>query len=162
MFPYTVFISYIFLIYILFTLPGPPTSAVTEALMAPAQYPGCSGTRNLHDNLSDLRAQVAANQRGSQLVVELIDSYGLAVVQAYMGYIQVTARSKQNERRKKKSKFPQLQRFVFFNVAEQRWASSEGHAEGIRSSQKAADWLLGGGVRGLHGRWHADQTAGSD
>lgn len=61
--------------------------------MAPAQYPDCSGTRNLHDNLSDLRAQVAANQRGSQLVEELIDSYGLAVVQAYMGYIQVTLQS---------------------------------------------------------------------
>lgn len=65
--------------------------AVTEALMAPAQYPDCSGTRNLHDNLSDLRAQVAANQRGSQLVGELIDGYGLAVVQAYMGYIQSNA-----------------------------------------------------------------------
>ncbi|KAJ8010689.1 hypothetical protein DPEC_G00077730 [Dallia pectoralis] len=65
--------------------------AVTEALMAPAQYPGCSGTRNLHDNLSDLRAQVAANQRGSALVGELIDSYGLAVVQAYMGHIQSNA-----------------------------------------------------------------------
>lgn len=67
--------------------------------MAPAQYPGCSGTRNLHDNLSDLRAQVAANQRGSQLVLELIASYGLAVVQAYMGHIQVTARSNQKERK---------------------------------------------------------------
>uniref|UniRef100_A0AAR2JUP6 5-oxoprolinase, ATP-hydrolysing n=1 Tax=Pygocentrus nattereri TaxID=42514 RepID=A0AAR2JUP6_PYGNA len=65
--------------------------AVTEALLDPAQYPGCSGTRNLHDNLSDLRAQVAANQRGSQLVGELIDCYGLAVVQAYMGYIQSNA-----------------------------------------------------------------------
>ncbi|XP_076856985.1 5-oxoprolinase isoform X2 [Brachyhypopomus gauderio] len=65
--------------------------AVTDALMAPAQYPGCSGTRNLHDNLSDLRAQVAANQRGCQLVGELIDSYGLDVVQAYMGYIQSNA-----------------------------------------------------------------------
>uniref|UniRef100_A0A671QNY0 5-oxoprolinase-like n=1 Tax=Sinocyclocheilus anshuiensis TaxID=1608454 RepID=A0A671QNY0_9TELE len=65
--------------------------AVTEALMAPAQYPGCSGTRNLRDNLSDLRAQVAANQRGCQLVGELIASYGLEVVQAYMGYIQVNA-----------------------------------------------------------------------
>lgn len=69
--------------------PSLSTSAVTEALMAPAQYPDCSGTRNLHDNLSDLRAQVAANQRGSQLVGELIDCYGLDVVQAYMGYIQV-------------------------------------------------------------------------
>uniref|UniRef100_A0A3Q3VZX8 Uncharacterized protein n=1 Tax=Mola mola TaxID=94237 RepID=A0A3Q3VZX8_MOLML len=56
-----------------------------------AVHPDCSGTRNLHDNLSDLRAQVAANQRGSQLVGELIDSYGLAVVQAYMGYIQSNA-----------------------------------------------------------------------
>ena len=37
--------------------------AVTEALMEPAKYPRCSGTRNLHDNLSDLRAQVAANQK---------------------------------------------------------------------------------------------------
>ncbi|KAG7488428.1 hypothetical protein MATL_G00033850 [Megalops atlanticus] len=64
---------------------------VTAALLAPAQYPGCSGTRNLHDNLSDLRAQVAANQRGSQLVGELIDCYGLEVVQAYMGYIQSNA-----------------------------------------------------------------------
>ncbi|MEQ2175437.1 hypothetical protein GOODEAATRI_017949, partial [Goodea atripinnis] len=69
-------------------LPLVSISAVTEALMAPAQYPSCSGTRNLHDNLSDLRAQVAANQRGSQLVGELIDCYGLYVVQAYMGYIQ--------------------------------------------------------------------------
>ncbi|KAI1888866.1 hypothetical protein AGOR_G00173180 [Albula goreensis] len=65
--------------------------AVTNALMAPAQYPGCSGTRNLHDNLSDLRAQVAANQKGCQLVSELIDCYGLDVVQAYMGYIQSNA-----------------------------------------------------------------------
>ncbi|CAL8292881.1 unnamed protein product [Lota lota] len=65
--------------------------AVTEALMAPSKYPDCSGTRNLHDNLSDLRAQVASNQRGSQLVAELIDGYGLAVVQAYMGYIQSNA-----------------------------------------------------------------------
>ncbi len=36
---------------------------VTALLMAPGEYPGCSGTRNLHDNLSDLRAQVAANQK---------------------------------------------------------------------------------------------------
>lgn len=33
--------------------------------MAPGKYPGSSGTRNLHDNLSDLRAQVAANQKVS-------------------------------------------------------------------------------------------------
>ncbi|KAM8966221.1 5-oxoprolinase [Pelodytes ibericus] len=65
--------------------------AVTEALMAPGLIPGSSGTRNLHDNLSDLRAQVAANQKGIQLVNELIDVYGLEVVQAYMTHIQSNA-----------------------------------------------------------------------
>ena len=36
--------------------------ALVEALMAPAQHPGCSGSRGLQDNLSDLKAQIAANQ----------------------------------------------------------------------------------------------------
>jgi 5-oxoprolinase (ATP-hydrolysing) len=62
-----------------------------ELLMAPAKLPGCSGSRNLHDNISDLRAQVAANQKGITLVTDLIDAYGLDVVQAYMGYIQENA-----------------------------------------------------------------------
>uniref|UniRef100_A0A5F8H024 5-oxoprolinase, ATP-hydrolysing n=1 Tax=Monodelphis domestica TaxID=13616 RepID=A0A5F8H024_MONDO len=65
--------------------------AVAEILRAPGKIPGCSGTRNLHDNLSDLRAQVAANQKGIQLVAELIGQYGLDVVQAYMDYIQTNA-----------------------------------------------------------------------
>ncbi|XP_048338304.1 5-oxoprolinase-like, partial [Sphaerodactylus townsendi] len=64
---------------------------VTEALMAPGRIPGSSGTRNLHDNLSDLRAQVAANQKGIHLVNELIGHYGLEVVQAYMAHIQANA-----------------------------------------------------------------------
>ncbi|KAL4716495.1 hypothetical protein ACJJTC_015923 [Scirpophaga incertulas] len=62
-----------------------------KELMKPGEEPGCSGTRNLHDNLSDLKAQVAANQRGIQLVEELIEQYGLDVVQAYMGHIQENA-----------------------------------------------------------------------
>jgi hypothetical protein len=53
--------------------------------------PVCSGTRNLRDNLSDLRAQVAANQKGITLVQELIGQYSLAVVQAYMQHIQHNA-----------------------------------------------------------------------
>ncbi|XP_012276506.1 5-oxoprolinase [Orussus abietinus] len=64
---------------------------LTEALMAPGKIPGSSGTRNLSDNLSDLKAQIAANNKGSQLVNELIDAYGLDVVQAYMGHIQHNA-----------------------------------------------------------------------
>lgn len=50
-----------------------------------------AGGRNLGDNLSDLRAQVAANHKGIQLVTELIQQYGLDVVQAYMGHIQSNA-----------------------------------------------------------------------
>lgn len=34
-----------------------------EALMAPSKVPGSCGTRNLSDNLSDLKAQVASNQK---------------------------------------------------------------------------------------------------
>uniref|UniRef100_A0A0B6ZGC5 5-oxoprolinase n=2 Tax=Arion vulgaris TaxID=1028688 RepID=A0A0B6ZGC5_9EUPU len=62
-----------------------------QAFNDPAKYPGSSGTRNLHDNLSDLKAQVAANQRGIKLITELIHEYGLEVVQAYMKYIQENA-----------------------------------------------------------------------
>lgn len=64
---------------------------VTAALQDPGRYPNSSGTRNLHDNLSDLRAQVAANHRGIKLITELINEYGLDVVQAYMTHIQENA-----------------------------------------------------------------------
>nr|XP_006823155.1 PREDICTED: 5-oxoprolinase-like [Saccoglossus kowalevskii] len=37
--------------------------ALIEQLMAPGKLPGCSGTRNLHDNLSDVKAQIAANHK---------------------------------------------------------------------------------------------------
>lgn len=50
-----------------------------------------AGSRNLADNISDLKAQIAANHKGIQLVRELIDIYGLEVVQAFMNYIQQNA-----------------------------------------------------------------------
>ena len=61
---------------------------ITELLEAPGKLPGSSGTRNLAENLSDLKAQVAANRRGITLVNELIDECGLDVVLAYMQHIQ--------------------------------------------------------------------------
>ncbi|KAK9471535.1 Hydantoinase B/oxoprolinase-domain-containing protein [Dipodascopsis tothii] len=65
---------------------------MTELLLhAPAAFPGCSGTRCLADNLSDLRAQVAANQKGIALIDQLIGEYGEDVVQFYMGAIQRNA-----------------------------------------------------------------------
>ncbi|KAM7258989.1 hypothetical protein ACFE04_014730 [Oxalis oulophora] len=48
-------------------------------------------THKLQDNLSDLRAQVAANQRGISLIKELYEHYGLEIVQAYMSYVQLNA-----------------------------------------------------------------------
>ena len=69
------------------------TQGITDLLMAPAKLkdkiPNISGTRNLSDNISDLKAQVAANNRGISLVKELIKEYSLEIVQAYMTFIQV-------------------------------------------------------------------------
>ncbi len=64
---------------------------VNSLFHEPAAFPGSSGSRCLQDNLSDLKAQIAANQKGITLVSALIDAYGLAVVQAYMGHIQKNA-----------------------------------------------------------------------
>jgi len=64
---------------------------IIEQLTTPTAAKGAVGTRNLSDNLSDLKAQIAANHKGIQLVAELIDSYGLDVVQAYMSHIQKNA-----------------------------------------------------------------------
>jgi 5-oxoprolinase (ATP-hydrolysing) len=50
-------------------------------LHKPAQHPGCSGTRTWADNVSDLKAQVAANAKGIMLIKELIAEYGLSTVQ---------------------------------------------------------------------------------
>lgn len=60
-------------------------------LDVPARFQGCSGSRNISDNLSDLKAQIAANARGIALIQNLIDEYGLSTVQTYMYAIQTTA-----------------------------------------------------------------------
>ncbi|KAI0395399.1 hydantoinase B/oxoprolinase [Xylariaceae sp. FL0594] len=65
---------------------------ITELLYnEPAQYPGCSGTRCLADNINDLRAQVSANQKGISLIESLIQEYGEETVQFYMVNIQNNA-----------------------------------------------------------------------
>ena len=47
-----------------------------------------SESRNIRDNISDLKAAIAANNRGIKLVHDLIGEYGLAVVVEYMKYIR--------------------------------------------------------------------------
>ncbi|KAL8817474.1 MAG: hypothetical protein Q9223_003701 [Gallowayella weberi] len=67
-------------------------AGITNLLLhEPAQYPECSGTRCLADNLNDLKAQIAANQKGISLISALIEDYGEEVVQFYMRNIQDNA-----------------------------------------------------------------------
>lgn len=47
---------------------------ISELLNAPGLLEGNYGTRNLADNISDLKAQVAANQKGANLMHELVSS----------------------------------------------------------------------------------------
>ena len=42
--------------------------ALKDKLLKPAEYPGCSGSRNIQDNISDLKAQVAANHKVGDLL----------------------------------------------------------------------------------------------
>lgn len=65
-------------------------TGIVKELTTPCGTATC-GTRNLADNISDLKAQIAANHKGIQLVRELIDVYNLKVVQAFMNHIQQNA-----------------------------------------------------------------------
>lgn len=47
--------------------------------------------RNMTQNLADLQAQVAANERGVQELHRMVDHYGLTTVQTYMQYVQDNA-----------------------------------------------------------------------
>lgn len=57
----------------------------------PGSYPGCSGTRTLKDNIADLQAAIAANNRGIQLITALVKEYSWPVVEFYMEAIQNNA-----------------------------------------------------------------------
>lgn len=60
-------------------------------LEEPAKYPGCSGSRRITDNISDLKAQIAANNKGIQLISKLIKANGLETIGRYMEAIQINA-----------------------------------------------------------------------
>jgi 5-oxoprolinase (ATP-hydrolysing) len=59
----------------------------TISLLAGARYP----SRAPATNLADLRAQVAANERGIAELRRMVEEFGLDVVQAYMGHVQDNA-----------------------------------------------------------------------
>ena len=59
----------------------------TRRLLTEARYP----SRNPDTNLTDLRAQIAANAKGVEEVGKMIDHFGLDVVRAYMRHVQDNA-----------------------------------------------------------------------
>jgi 5-oxoprolinase (ATP-hydrolysing) len=58
-----------------------------RALLSGSRYPA----RNIEQNLADLRAQVAACQKGASELAQMSETYGLEVVLAYMQHVQNNA-----------------------------------------------------------------------
>jgi 5-oxoprolinase (ATP-hydrolysing) len=57
------------------------------ALLRSGTYP----SRNPEQNMGDLKAQIAANEKGVQELRKMVDQFGLDVVQAYMRHVQDNA-----------------------------------------------------------------------
>jgi 5-oxoprolinase (ATP-hydrolysing) len=58
-----------------------------QALLSGAAYPA----RNPAQNIADLKAQIAANEKGAQELHKMVAQFGLPTVQAYMGHVQDNA-----------------------------------------------------------------------
>ncbi|KQP17853.1 hydantoinase B/oxoprolinase family protein [Pseudorhodoferax sp. Leaf267] len=56
-------------------------------LLGTGEFPA----RNPQQNLADLKAQIAANEKGVQELRKMVAQFGLDVVQAYMGHVQDNA-----------------------------------------------------------------------
>jgi 5-oxoprolinase (ATP-hydrolysing) len=56
-------------------------------VLSSGKYPA----RNPHQNVADLRAQVAANEKGLHELGKMVEHFGLDVVKAYMGHVQDNA-----------------------------------------------------------------------
>lgn len=61
--------------------------AAVRELFGSGPYPA----RNIEQNLNDLHAQIAANEKGVQELRNMVRQYGLAVVQAYMDHVRANA-----------------------------------------------------------------------
>ncbi|KAH7068509.1 Hydantoinase B/oxoprolinase-domain-containing protein [Paraphoma chrysanthemicola] len=57
---------------------------VRDAFLKAGEYPGCSSSRRLNDNISDIKAQISANQRGLLLLQKLVAQFSLQVIHKYM------------------------------------------------------------------------------
>ncbi|KQX11033.1 5-oxoprolinase [Streptomyces sp. Root431] len=61
--------------------------AETRALLTGARHP----SRDPDTNIADLRAQIAANEKGVEELRRTVDEFGLDVVQAYMRHVRANA-----------------------------------------------------------------------
>jgi 5-oxoprolinase (ATP-hydrolysing) len=59
----------------------------TVALLSSGKYP----VRNVQQNIADLQAQIAANEKGVQELRRMVGHFGLDVVRAYMRHVQDNA-----------------------------------------------------------------------
>jgi 5-oxoprolinase (ATP-hydrolysing) len=66
---------------------GRMREAETRALLTGAEYP----SRDPESNLADLRAQIAANEKGISELARMTEEFGLDVVHAYMRHVQDNA-----------------------------------------------------------------------
>ncbi|KAF3053751.1 hypothetical protein E8E11_011935 [Didymella keratinophila] len=64
---------------------------VRGAFIKAGEHPGCSPTRRPNDNISDVKAQISANQRGGLLLQKLSAQFTLPVIHKYMYAIQDNA-----------------------------------------------------------------------
>ena len=58
-----------------------------RALLASGTYPA----RNIDQNIADIRAQIAANEKGVSELRKMVAHFGLATMHAYMGHVQDNA-----------------------------------------------------------------------
>ncbi|KAF7590075.1 hypothetical protein BBP40_003277 [Aspergillus hancockii] len=64
---------------------------IRQAFLDAGNLPGCSPTRRLQDNISDIKAQISSNQRGLNLLETLCEEFSFPVVHRYMHGIQANA-----------------------------------------------------------------------
>jgi 5-oxoprolinase (ATP-hydrolysing) len=67
------------------------TTAFREAALMELLCAGPYPARNPRQNIADLKAQIAANEKGAQELRRMTAQYGLPVVQAYMRHVQDNA-----------------------------------------------------------------------
>ena len=57
-------------------------------LLTSSKYPA----RNPEQNIEDFRAQIAANNRGAEELLRIINKYGIKMVHAYMNFVRINAK----------------------------------------------------------------------